>query len=192
MNRLPCIAMCLVSLELFRYINNCWRWSSQGVTFKTIMPEFMDFSLSWSCIMRIPPILRLNPVFERSLLLLSLFEALIPQSPLRSKDLYWVSLTFRLSPQPSLSISRCQPGLLFYHHLHLTPCIIWLYNIAIFQFQGKGVPQRWWPRVWSRALSRGAVEGVVKDMMASHSLYVSDNMLIRHNNNTWLLMHIKA
>ena len=143
MNGITSMPMSLISPKSLRYMSNCSRRNSQGVTFKTIMPAFVDFSLSWSCISHIRLILWLNTVIERSLLLLYFLEALTPQSPLRFKDLYWVRLVFWLSPRPSLLICKYQAGLLFYHHLHIPPCIIWLYNIAIFQFQGKWCRTGW-------------------------------------------------
>ena len=66
-NGLPCMAMSLISQESLRYMSRCSRRSSQGITFKTIMPAFMDFSLIWSCISHIRLILRLNAVIETSL-----------------------------------------------------------------------------------------------------------------------------
>ena len=52
-NRLPCMAMSLISPKLLRHMSSCSRRSSQGIAFKTIILVFVDFSLNWSCITHI-------------------------------------------------------------------------------------------------------------------------------------------
>ena len=84
-NGLPCMAISLISLELLGYKTSCSIQSHQGIAFKTIMQTFVDFSLNWSYISCIRLILQLNAIIERSLLLLSFLEALITQSPARSR-----------------------------------------------------------------------------------------------------------
>ena len=127
----------------------------------------MDFLVGWSYISRIRLILWLNAIIERSLLLLSLLEALTPQSPLRFEDLYWARLIFWLSPRPSLLLFECQAKLLFYHHSHLPPLHhLTLRHCYLLIPRERGTPQM---------VAEGAVEG----MIANHSLHVSiDDRLI--------------